>query len=188
MRVQAGSIVSQLHLSPRIQGDIARSAPILAAILVSAGLCVWGRRKTFTPAVVLGTVVACLCLRTIFESDPLDYYLLPASVGLLVLGAQRRQPIPAILWFLAAGVWYDTSLRWTSYLWVAAVVYLVLGLSAVVIGLLPLFTGGVSGVAAAVDKAPYRPGRPEPRASRQVAARRSRLSPIRARSLRRARS
>lgn len=134
------TFLDQLHLPLATESMVARLGPLAASALLAAILLVLTRRGPLTDSVALGTVLAALCGRTIFEVIPTAYYLFPASVGLLLLAVSRKQPIPTALWFLAAGVWFDTPNRLQFSYWISAIAYLVLSVSAVAICLVPMFT------------------------------------------------
>ena len=82
---------------------VARDAPVLFAV----GLCIWAVtrriRWTASPAAVVGLALACTGSRLVFESVVFPYYLLSASVLVLLVDlVARRSPVWSLAWCAAA--------------------------------------------------------------------------------------
>jgi hypothetical protein len=103
-----GALAGQTVLSlTGIHGDvasaIARDAPVMFALVV----CVWAARRRIpwasAPAAVVALALACTGSRLVFESVVFPYYLLSASVLVLLVDlVAKRSPHWSLAWCAAA--------------------------------------------------------------------------------------
>lgn len=96
------TVVGLLAIGENLKLEIARDAPIVAAVL----LVVWARwragRALLAPAPLVGLCVACLATRLVFEISLLNYYFLAVGAVLLVLDFTRqRVPVWSVTWIVA---------------------------------------------------------------------------------------
>ena len=86
-----------------VASAIARDAPLVFAVVV----CVWAHRRTDMrvdrPVTLVALALVCTGSRLVFESVVFPYYLLPASVLVLLLDlVARRSPHWSLTWCAAA--------------------------------------------------------------------------------------
>jgi len=116
-----------------VASTVARDAPVLFAL----GVCVWFARRHLrwaaSPAAVVGLALVCTGSRLVFESVVFPYYLLSASVLVLLVDlVARRSPVRSLVWCAAAAAFVALH---PGERYVAAFGTLALAVSAVWLGL-----------------------------------------------------
>ncbi|HUI04678.1 MAG TPA: hypothetical protein VLZ77_14160 [Acidimicrobiales bacterium] len=166
--VKTPTVIGQLGISEQHKLDIARDAPVVAALVV-AGLAGWRRRWALSsPGPLIGLAVACLALRLVFEIALLDYYLLAVGAMLLLLDMSTRTvPVWSVAWIVATRY----GLSWLALHGSPPVIagcYEAAALAGLGLGLAPLVRARLSGTAstawpAATAPSAWHLGRPGPR-------------------------
>jgi len=138
VKITTGTVLGMTGLTESTKLHIARDGPVVLALAMS----LWARRRAgqrlCSPVPLLGLTTACFAARLVCEVWFASYYLLAASVALLVLDlAARRVPVLSFLWIAGTGVLVeraggipDTPLG-AALAFVAALAALAIGLQAV---------------------------------------------------------
>ncbi|MGD0880419.1 MAG: glycosyltransferase 87 family protein [Acidimicrobiales bacterium] len=97
------TIVSLMGVHGTVASAVARDAPMVFAV----GVCIWAasRRTAWIddPTAVVALALVCTGSRLVFESVIFPYYLLAASVLVLLLDlVARRSPVRSLAWCAAA--------------------------------------------------------------------------------------
>ncbi len=96
------TVVGLLAIGENLKLEIARDAPIVAALVMVVGARLRAGRALLAPAPLVGLGLACLALRLVFEISLLNYYFLAVGVALLLLDfTRRRLPVCAVVWIVA---------------------------------------------------------------------------------------
>ena len=151
--VKTPTVVGVLDINEKVKLEIARDAPLLAAL----GLVLWAwwrsRGRLLAPAPLVGLSLACLATRLVFEISLLNYYFLAVGVALLMLDfTRRRLPVSSIVWIVATRygltpIAPHAPLVLTAILFlVAALVPIALGLAQVPPATRPSMAGSSSGI------------------------------------------
>ena len=135
VKLTTGTVVGMTTLSESTKLVIARDGPVVLAL----AMALWARwrlrGRLLSPVPLIGLATACLAGRLVCEVWFASYYLLAASVGLLVLDlASRRLPVPSFLFIAGTGVLVEQAGGLPTTTW-AAFVALFASLAAVLIGL-----------------------------------------------------
>ena len=139
-----GAVVGQTVLSlvgvhGTVASAVARDAPVVLAVVV----CVWAARRpdlhTNRPTTLVALALVCTGSRLVFESVVFPYYLLAASVLVVLLElVARRSPHLSLTWCAAAAFFVAVHPGERT---VAALGTLVLAVAAVSIGMAELLSG-----------------------------------------------
>jgi len=100
--LKTATVVGLLDIQEQTKIELARTLPIVAAVVLAA-LAWWrARGRLLAPAPLVGLVLASLALRLVFELGFFDYYFLAVGAFLLVFDLVRmRPPLWAIAWIVA---------------------------------------------------------------------------------------
>ncbi len=136
-----GTTVDLLHLHGTALVVVARVVPLLLA-----GILALGASQRLGPDLrgagpMVALVTASLALRLVFEVSLYGYYLMAACVGLIVLDiVLGRLRFPTIAWIVTASLLYPVTIGPRMLLGArsAWVLQLLLGLTAVALGIRPL--------------------------------------------------
>ncbi|MGA2835089.1 MAG: glycosyltransferase 87 family protein [Acidimicrobiales bacterium] len=126
------TVLSLMGVHGTVASAVARDAPMLFAIAV----CIWAASRRLPwvddPAVVVALALVCTGSRLVFESVIFPYYLLAASVLVLLLDlVARRWPVRSLAWCAATAFFVALHPRNE---FVAAFGTLVLAITVVAIG------------------------------------------------------
>ena len=126
------TVLSLMGVHGTVASAVARDAPMLFAI----ALCIWAASRRLPwvddPAVVVALALVCTGSRLVFESVIFPYYLLAASVLVLLLDlVARRWPVRSLAWCAATAFFVALHPRNE---FVAAFGTLVLAITVVAIG------------------------------------------------------
>jgi len=127
------TVLSLAGVHGSVASAVARDAPVLFALAV----CVWVARRHLpwerVPAAVVALALVCTGSRLVFESVVFPYYLLSASVLVLLVDlVARRSPVRSLVWCAAAASFVALH---PGDRYVAALGTLALAVAAVALGL-----------------------------------------------------
>jgi hypothetical protein len=131
---------------------VARDAPVVFALVV----CVLVARRHLPwdrlPSAVVALALVCTGSRLVFESVIFPYYLLTASVLVLLVDlVARRSPVRALVWCAAAAFFVAVH---PDQRWIAALGTLVLAATVVALGAIELVDADRRRADATVDRPP----------------------------------
>jgi len=134
------TVLSLAGVHGAVASAVARDAPVVFALAI----CVWFARRrlpwTTVPAAVVGLALVCTGSRLVFESVVFPYYLLSASVLVLLVDlVARRSPVWSLGWCAAAALFVALH---PGERYVAAFGTLLLAVGAVALGLAELARAG----------------------------------------------
>jgi hypothetical protein len=96
------TVVGLMAIGENLKLEIARDAPIAAALVLVVGARWRARRGLLAPAPLVGLCLACLATRLVFEISLLNYYFLAVGVALLLLDfTRKRLPVWSVTWIVA---------------------------------------------------------------------------------------
>lgn len=96
---RSATAVGLLDIAESHKLEIARDAPLVAAVVLSLGVFSRARRRIGKPVPLVGLALACMATRMVFEVSVYQYYLLAIGVFLLALELTRgRPPLWTMLW------------------------------------------------------------------------------------------
>jgi 4-amino-4-deoxy-L-arabinose transferase-like glycosyltransferase len=97
--IRSATVVGLLDVDESFKLQIARDAPVLCAICLSAGVWWRARWRLAGPLPLIGVALACMASRLVFEVSVYQYYLLAVAVFLLVFELSRgRPPLWTAMW------------------------------------------------------------------------------------------
>jgi hypothetical protein len=143
------TVLTLAGVTGTVASAVARDAPVVFALAI----CLWvarsPQRRTDRPVALVALALACAGSRLVFESVIFPYYLLAASVLILLLDlVARRSPHRSLVWCAAAA--FFVAFHPGNHA-VDALGTLVLAVVAVATGLVEVFRSEPTAVAAGAD-------------------------------------